>query len=209
MGPCWRARGPGPSHHGRSARRGWPAHPLTCCFPLTVSQPQAAPSPPEKPPGTAILCGTCGNVCRGEVLRVQDKYFHIECFVCKGERAGLCPCPVRRPQGQASSCIPGELARESRIPEDPECSLHTAAWPVSLTGVTQESGSEDGAQAPGSVLVQPRPASEGSGPVARAKRPLEPWSRKVLAGGMTPTVWAHRTYVGPRSGPPAQSRTRT
>ncbi|XP_039693924.1 actin-binding LIM protein 2-like [Pteropus medius] len=48
-----------------------------------VSEPQAVPSPPEKPPGTAILCGTCGNVCRGEVLRVQDKYFHIECFVCK------------------------------------------------------------------------------------------------------------------------------
>nr|KAF6430606.1 actin binding LIM protein family member 2 [Rousettus aegyptiacus] len=48
-----------------------------------VSEPQAVPSPPEKPPGTAILCGTCGNACRGEVLRVQDKHFHIACFVCK------------------------------------------------------------------------------------------------------------------------------
>ncbi|CAN0482202.1 unnamed protein product [Rangifer tarandus platyrhynchus] len=49
----------------------------------TVSEPQAAPSAPEKPPGTAILCNTCGNVCRGEVLRVQNKYFHIQCFICK------------------------------------------------------------------------------------------------------------------------------
>nr|XP_037839041.1 actin-binding LIM protein 2 isoform X15 [Chlorocebus sabaeus] len=48
-----------------------------------VSQPQAAPSPLEKLPSTAILCNTCGNVCKGEVLRVQDKYFHIKCFVCK------------------------------------------------------------------------------------------------------------------------------
>uniref|UniRef100_A0A452F922 Actin-binding LIM protein 2 n=1 Tax=Capra hircus TaxID=9925 RepID=A0A452F922_CAPHI len=48
-----------------------------------VSEPQAAPSPPEKPPSTAILCHTCGNVCRGEVLRVQNKYFHIQCFICK------------------------------------------------------------------------------------------------------------------------------
>uniref|UniRef100_A0A8C9DFQ0 Actin-binding LIM protein 2 n=1 Tax=Prolemur simus TaxID=1328070 RepID=A0A8C9DFQ0_PROSS len=45
--------------------------------------PQAAHSPLEKPPSTAILCNTCGNVCKGEVLRVQSKYFHIKCFVCK------------------------------------------------------------------------------------------------------------------------------
>ncbi|XP_026959601.1 actin-binding LIM protein 2 isoform X20 [Sagmatias obliquidens] len=48
-----------------------------------VSEPQAAHSAPEKPASTAILCNTCGNVCRGEVLRVQSKYFHIQCFVCK------------------------------------------------------------------------------------------------------------------------------
>uniref|UniRef100_A0A8C2ML82 Actin-binding LIM protein 2 n=1 Tax=Cricetulus griseus TaxID=10029 RepID=A0A8C2ML82_CRIGR len=49
----------------------------------TVSQPQAAHAPLEKPASTAILCSTCGNVCKGEVLRVQNKYFHIRCFVCK------------------------------------------------------------------------------------------------------------------------------
>uniref|UniRef100_A0A5F9CAC0 LIM zinc-binding domain-containing protein n=1 Tax=Oryctolagus cuniculus TaxID=9986 RepID=A0A5F9CAC0_RABIT len=48
-----------------------------------VSQPPAAHSAPEKPASTAILCNTCGNVCRGEVLRVQNRYFHIKCFVCK------------------------------------------------------------------------------------------------------------------------------
>ncbi|KAM4854439.1 actin-binding LIM protein 2 isoform 2-T2 [Thomomys bottae] len=40
-------------------------------------------APLEQPSSTAILCNTCGNVCRGEVLRVQNKYFHIKCFVCK------------------------------------------------------------------------------------------------------------------------------
>lgn len=50
-----------------------------------MSQPQAAHDPLEKPASTAILCSTCGNVCKGEVLRVQNKYFHIRCFVCKGE----------------------------------------------------------------------------------------------------------------------------
>uniref|UniRef100_A0A4X2LX17 Actin-binding LIM protein 2 n=1 Tax=Vombatus ursinus TaxID=29139 RepID=A0A4X2LX17_VOMUR len=47
-----------------------------------VSQQQAVHSHLEKP-STAILCNTCGNVCKGEVLRVQNKYFHIKCFVCK------------------------------------------------------------------------------------------------------------------------------
>uniref|UniRef100_A0A5F8G5D0 Actin binding LIM protein family member 2 n=1 Tax=Monodelphis domestica TaxID=13616 RepID=A0A5F8G5D0_MONDO len=48
-----------------------------------VSQQQAVHSHLEKPSSTAILCNTCGNVCKGEVLRVQNKYFHIKCFVCK------------------------------------------------------------------------------------------------------------------------------
>ncbi|KAF6128486.1 actin binding LIM protein family member 2 [Phyllostomus discolor] len=48
-----------------------------------VSEPPAAHSLLEKPPGSAILCATCGGVCKGEVLRVQSKYFHIQCFVCK------------------------------------------------------------------------------------------------------------------------------
>lgn len=74
-----------------------------------MSEPQAAPSPPEKPPSTAILCHTCGNVCRGEVLRVQSKYFHIQCFICKGERPGLAP-----PRGQAQPCHVAEPA--SRLP---------------------------------------------------------------------------------------------
>uniref|UniRef100_A0A8C0R1F2 Actin-binding LIM protein 2 n=1 Tax=Canis lupus dingo TaxID=286419 RepID=A0A8C0R1F2_CANLU len=51
--------------------------------PLTRRELEAAHSPLEKPPSTAILCNTCGNVCKGEVLRVQNKYFHIKCFVCK------------------------------------------------------------------------------------------------------------------------------
>ncbi|XP_022410451.1 actin-binding LIM protein 2 isoform X23 [Delphinapterus leucas] len=67
-------RVPWPSQPHEPAQRGDPGE---------VSEPQAARSAPEKPASTAILCNTCGNVCRGEVLRVQSKYFHIQCFVCK------------------------------------------------------------------------------------------------------------------------------
>nr|XP_032623128.1 actin-binding LIM protein 2 isoform X7 [Chelonoidis abingdonii] len=55
----------------------------------TVSQPQAVHSHLEKPSGTEILCNNCGNPCKGEVLRVQNKYFHIKCFVCK-----VCGCDL-------------------------------------------------------------------------------------------------------------------
>ncbi|XP_044274141.1 actin-binding LIM protein 2 isoform X3 [Varanus komodoensis] len=49
----------------------------------TASQSQVAPSHLETPSGATILCNNCGNPCKGEVLRVQKKYFHIKCFVCK------------------------------------------------------------------------------------------------------------------------------
>uniref|UniRef100_A0A8C5SX05 Actin-binding LIM protein 2 n=1 Tax=Laticauda laticaudata TaxID=8630 RepID=A0A8C5SX05_LATLA len=48
-----------------------------------TSQRQAVHSHLEAPSGAAILCHNCGSPCKGEVLRVQKKYFHIKCFVCK------------------------------------------------------------------------------------------------------------------------------
>ena len=33
----------------------------------------------------AITCDSCGGNCTGEVLKVQDKHFHIKCFTCKGK----------------------------------------------------------------------------------------------------------------------------
>ncbi|XP_053560143.1 actin-binding LIM protein 2 isoform X1 [Bombina bombina] len=54
-----------------------------------VSQQQTVHSNLEKPTGNAILCNNCGNACKGEVLRVQSKYFHIKCFVCK-----VCGCDL-------------------------------------------------------------------------------------------------------------------
>ncbi|XP_074807853.1 actin-binding LIM protein 2 isoform X6 [Natator depressus] len=50
---------------------------------IAFSQPQAVHSNLDTPSGTTILCNNCGNPCKGEVLRVQNKYFHIKCFVCK------------------------------------------------------------------------------------------------------------------------------
>uniref|UniRef100_A0ABI7ZGH0 LIM zinc-binding domain-containing protein n=1 Tax=Felis catus TaxID=9685 RepID=A0ABI7ZGH0_FELCA len=75
----------------------WCVPPFNVAFlPPAVSEPQAAHSPLEKSPSTAILCNTCGNVCKGEVLRVQNKYFHIKCFVCKG--CGGCGTEIKKGQ---------------------------------------------------------------------------------------------------------------
>ncbi|KAF7204623.1 transcript variant X2 [Nothobranchius furzeri] len=58
------------------------------------------------PAGKQIVqCVRCGGVCKGEVLRVQSRYFHIRCFTCKVcgcdlahsgffMRNGECLCPV-------------------------------------------------------------------------------------------------------------------
>uniref|UniRef100_A0A8C5BYG3 Actin binding LIM protein family member 2 n=1 Tax=Gadus morhua TaxID=8049 RepID=A0A8C5BYG3_GADMO len=48
--------------------------------PPTVLQQQAVHSPLEQPKPKQ---GNCGKPCKGEVLRVQNKHFHIKCFVCK------------------------------------------------------------------------------------------------------------------------------
>ncbi|XP_041426075.1 actin-binding LIM protein 1-like isoform X29 [Xenopus laevis] len=40
----------------------------------------------EKP---VIQCHKCGEPCKGEVLRVQAKHFHIKCFICK-----VCGCDL-------------------------------------------------------------------------------------------------------------------
>ncbi|MBN3300662.1 ABLM1 protein, partial [Amia calva] len=52
-------------------------------------QQQAVHSPLEKQQGSPILCHNCGKACKGEVLRVQNKHFHIKCFICK-----VCGCDL-------------------------------------------------------------------------------------------------------------------
>ncbi|XP_035481746.1 actin-binding LIM protein 2 isoform X10 [Scophthalmus maximus] len=39
--------------------------------------------------GGPIPCQNCGKPCKGEALRVQNKHFHIKCFVCK-----VCGCEL-------------------------------------------------------------------------------------------------------------------
>ncbi|XP_015276936.1 PREDICTED: actin-binding LIM protein 2 [Gekko japonicus] len=48
-----------------------------------ASPPQTVHSHLGESPGSAVLCHHCGKACKGEVLRVQKKHFHITCFVCK------------------------------------------------------------------------------------------------------------------------------
>ncbi|XP_028736787.2 actin-binding LIM protein 1 isoform X2 [Peromyscus leucopus] len=51
-----------------------------------VAHPQDPHHSSEKP---AIHCHKCGEPCKGEVLRVQTKHFHIKCFTCK-----VCGCDL-------------------------------------------------------------------------------------------------------------------
>ncbi|XP_039093561.1 actin-binding LIM protein 1 isoform X5 [Hyaena hyaena] len=51
-----------------------------------VAHPQDPHHPSEKP---VIHCHKCGEPCKGEVLRVQAKHFHIKCFTCK-----VCGCDL-------------------------------------------------------------------------------------------------------------------
>ncbi|XP_053439753.1 actin-binding LIM protein 1 isoform X6 [Nycticebus coucang] len=55
-------------------------------FDPLVAHPQDPHHPPEKP---VIHCHKCGEPCKGEVLRVQTKHFHIKCFTCK-----VCGCDL-------------------------------------------------------------------------------------------------------------------
>ncbi|XP_056104242.1 actin-binding LIM protein 1a isoform X11 [Rhinichthys klamathensis goyatoka] len=51
-----------------------------------VAHTQESHHQTEKP---LIRCAKCGEVCKGEVLRVQAKHFHIKCFTCK-----VCGCDL-------------------------------------------------------------------------------------------------------------------
>uniref|UniRef100_A0A8D2ZUK6 Actin-binding LIM protein 2 n=1 Tax=Scophthalmus maximus TaxID=52904 RepID=A0A8D2ZUK6_SCOMX len=63
----------------------------------TVFHQQAVHSPLEQQKqkqkggggGGPIPCQNCGKPCKGEALRVQNKHFHIKCFVCK-----VCGCEL-------------------------------------------------------------------------------------------------------------------
>uniref|UniRef100_A0A3Q3AZS5 Actin-binding LIM protein 2 n=1 Tax=Kryptolebias marmoratus TaxID=37003 RepID=A0A3Q3AZS5_KRYMA len=63
----------------------------------TVFQQQAVPGPLGQQKakqgggggGGPVACQNCGKSCKGEALRVQNKHFHIKCFVCK-----VCGCEL-------------------------------------------------------------------------------------------------------------------
>uniref|UniRef100_A0A8C5DYF9 Actin-binding LIM protein 2 n=1 Tax=Gouania willdenowi TaxID=441366 RepID=A0A8C5DYF9_GOUWI len=50
-----------------------------------TNHPQSFPLEKQKQKSTGgpIPCQNCGKPCKGEALRVQNKHFHIKCFVCK------------------------------------------------------------------------------------------------------------------------------
>ncbi|XP_021421259.2 actin-binding LIM protein 1 isoform X5 [Oncorhynchus mykiss] len=59
---------------------------IISCFGLDVAHAQDTHHSNEKP---LIQCYKCGEPCKGEVLRVQSKHFHLKCFTCK-----VCGCDL-------------------------------------------------------------------------------------------------------------------
>nr|XP_055031143.1 actin-binding LIM protein 1 isoform X26 [Misgurnus anguillicaudatus] len=57
---------------------------------VMVKEKVAHSQDPHHPPGKLVIqCYKCGEPCKGEVLRVQSKHFHIKCFTCK-----VCGCDL-------------------------------------------------------------------------------------------------------------------
>ncbi|XP_028323725.1 actin-binding LIM protein 1 isoform X13 [Gouania willdenowi] len=63
------------------------AQKLTSCFGLDVAHAQDTHHHSTEKP--LIQCYKCGQPCKGEVLRVQNKHFHLKCFTCK-----VCGCDL-------------------------------------------------------------------------------------------------------------------
>uniref|UniRef100_A0A3Q3SGX7 Actin binding LIM protein 1 n=1 Tax=Mastacembelus armatus TaxID=205130 RepID=A0A3Q3SGX7_9TELE len=57
------------------------AQKITSCFGLDVAHAQDTHHHSTEKP--LIQCYKCGEPCKGEVLRVQNKHFHLKCFTCK------------------------------------------------------------------------------------------------------------------------------
>lgn len=43
-------------------------------------------SPVSSRGNSPIVCERCGEVCRGEVVRVKKTHFHVHCFTCQGKK---------------------------------------------------------------------------------------------------------------------------
>lgn len=57
---------------------------------VMVKEKVAHSQDPHHAPGKLVIqCYKCGEPCKGEVLRVQSKHFHIKCFTCK-----VCGCDL-------------------------------------------------------------------------------------------------------------------
>uniref|UniRef100_A0A3Q3IYS4 Actin binding LIM protein 1a n=1 Tax=Monopterus albus TaxID=43700 RepID=A0A3Q3IYS4_MONAL len=63
------------------------AQKITSCFGLDVAHAQDTQHHSTEKP--LIQCNKCGEPCKGEVLRVQNKHFHLKCFTCK-----VCGCDL-------------------------------------------------------------------------------------------------------------------
>jgi len=73
--------------------------------------PRLAPPPPRPAPERRrVQCFRCGEACKGEVLKVQSRHFHFNCFTCKGEYRsppGSLALPAMVPVPTARGAPPG------------------------------------------------------------------------------------------------------
>ncbi len=74
-----------------------------------------------------IRCQRCREVCKGEVVRVQDTHFHVKCFTCTGKTWEPDPSQHKTEIVRANSC--SELTEKGVFSE---------AWEVLVINVAKD-----------------------------------------------------------------------
>ncbi|CAF91493.1 unnamed protein product [Tetraodon nigroviridis] len=130
-----------------------------------------------------VCCHHCRKPCRGEALRVQNKHFHITCFVCKGKSAFASATAVSVPEPIAS------LNRSTKVPEP----LASLSRPASM----RPAGAPCAAL-PSTVRL---PASPGGLLCAPGRLHLHPGLPGPLRDALLQLQGLHRGGGGLRPGP--------
>ena len=95
-------------------------HLMTCFLSSAGTHQQGTAAGGRGASSGSIRCQRCREVCKGEVVRVQDTHFHVKCFTCTGKAGvqgivgkhergctvlswGMGGCCVKVPQGWGGS----------------------------------------------------------------------------------------------------------
>ncbi|KAK1793985.1 hypothetical protein P4O66_010900 [Electrophorus voltai] len=170
------------------------------CFPV-VAHPQEPHRPPEK---LVIQCYKCGEPCKGEVLRVQSRHFHLKCFTCKAADVAhmwRCRGVVMGGRGSSRSLM---LWLSCASTQQKKGRRHKAGREEEQAGLTQREseasragqGETPGGGLAGRVRAGPRRQGESGGP--RGQGGERGLAGQGESGGLAGRAWQGRGSAGPR-----------